>query len=121
MDTIMTDDELKLAMGSRLNAKRLASRVKAHSAGRMNPQDTPWHEASELADAADSAAWCIGWLVAEIERLRPYETFYRELETETRPGASGMNQDAEMRRLRMRALDELVAQAQELDMGYGPS
>jgi hypothetical protein len=81
----LTDEELVIATDLRIKAKRLASRVKSRSSGRMDPQDTPWHEASELADAADTAAWCLGWLVAEVKRLREYETFYKELNASTTP------------------------------------
>lgn len=81
----LQDDEIEIAKQLRIKAKRLASRVKARSSGRMDPQDTPWHEASELADAADTAAWCIGWLVDEVKRLRQYEDFYKSLNAETAP------------------------------------
>ncbi len=68
-----------------MTAKRLVWRAEGNWRARMDPKDLPWDKAAELASAAQSAAWCIGWLVDEVKRLQPYEKFYKELNAETTP------------------------------------
>ncbi len=67
---MVTAEDLAMAKRAARDAKRIAHVVKGRISGRMAPEPPSVGEASELATAADTLAYHVGWMAKEIERLR---------------------------------------------------
>lgn len=66
---MMEEEDLRMALEVARETRRLAWDVRESYWGRMDPRDVPWNRAADLVSASQTAAWCIGWLVAEVRRL----------------------------------------------------
>lgn len=65
----MNEEDLLMAMAVARETRRLAWGVRESYWGRIDPKDVLWNRATDLVSASESAAWCIGWLVAEVRRM----------------------------------------------------
>jgi hypothetical protein len=81
----MTADDLKMVRNVIRTALREADIVQGHYRAKMDPKPIPWHQAADLAATADDAAYWLGQLIREVERLGEYERLWKELEVGTRP------------------------------------